>query len=598
MKFTKGTVGGLLVVMGIIFGGIAFVYAQTAADADFDDNGQVGFSDFLSFAGKFGTSRGDDGYEAKYDLDSDGQVDFSDFLAFAGFFGQSAVPNEPPVLERIGDQGVPMGVTLTITLVASDPDDDDLSFRVNGHPGASSLSGNTFRWTPSSGEGDTHRITFTVDDGRRGTAAETITVRVVAFRFNLIGHQITTELPSFVNVLFQVLDSDNRGVTSLTAGHFEVREDDQAVSPAESALRVQKWKATPRTYRVKTVLMLDTSTSVKQHLQQIKQAAITLVENMTEHQEIALYEFSETPVLLQDFTSEAGALINAIREIRLGFSTTNLYGSVIAGMERWTDIYTTDEVQKGFLVMLTDGSDTQGSHTLAEALSARGDRNIYTIGLGDEIDPEVLRQLGNAGFFKLIDVSELAGQFSEIQTEIGLLVDSFYQLNYLSPKRGDRNHTLALSVKGNQLNSAIRWGFNSRNFCSVRQGVFVNSFPCSDSDGLQELRIAQGDTVRLRAVTYLGTETPQYIWESSDSEIVSIESDSVDGAMAWAIAVGDSGQTATLRVFDRANGLEKAVTGRSIGYGRRNPPGRRIAEDGVDCAGGVSNGVPSVRGAS
>ena len=136
MKFTKGTVGGLLVVMGIIFGGIAFVYAQTAADADFDDNGQVGFSDFLSFAGKFGTSRGDDGYEAKFDLDSDGQVDFSDFLAFAGFFGQSAVPNEPPVLERIGDQGVPMGVTLTITLVASDPDDDDLSFRVNGHPAA------------------------------------------------------------------------------------------------------------------------------------------------------------------------------------------------------------------------------------------------------------------------------------------------------------------------------------------------------------------------------------------------------------------------------------------------------------------------------
>ena len=562
MKFTRRSVGGLLVGMGIAFAGLAFVYAQTAADADFDGDGKVGFSDFVSFAGKFGTSRGDGRYEAKYDLNGDGQVGFQDFVAFAGFFGQSAVPNDPPVLERIGDQGVPKGVTLIIELAASDPDGDDLTYRVSGHPSGSMLSGSTFRWTPTSGEGETHRITFTVRDSRGGRASETITVRVVEFRFRLVGHRITTEVPSFVNILFQVIDSDNWGVTSLTTEHFEVREDDQVVSPTESAMRVQKREAIPHRFKLKTVLMLDTSTSVKDHLEQIKQAAVILVENMTENQEIALYEFSEKPELLQDFTDDAAALTKAIQDIELGFPTTNLYGSVITGTARWADIFTTTQVQQGFLVILTDGSDTQGSYTLSEALTARGNKNVYTIGLGNEIDPDVLRELGNAGFFQIADVSKLADQlaerFIEIQKRIVSFADSFYWLRYLSPKRGDREHSLAVIVKGNEVNYSIEGSFNSRDFYSVRQGVFVNTSP-SNAEGIEELRMAKGDSIRLQAVTFPELKSPQYIWETSDRDIVAIEPGPVDASVAWAIAVGDIGQTATLTVFDRANELDSQV---------------------------------------
>ena len=317
------------------------------------------------------------------------------------------------------------------------------------------------------------------------------------FIFRLVGHRITTEAPSFVNILFQVLDLDNWGVTSLTTEHFEVREDDQVVSPTESAMRIRKRDAIP--YTLKTVLMLDTSTSVRTHLERIKEAALTLVKNMTAQQEIALYEFSEKPVLLQDFTDDADVLKEAIQKIRLGFATTNLYGSIIAGSARWEDIYTTTEVQQGFLVILTDGSDTQGSYTLSEALEARGDKNIYTIGLGNEIDPDVLKELGNAGFFQISDVSklveQLAERFIEIQKRIVSFADSFYWLRYLSSKRGDRNHTLALSVKGNQY--TIRGTFNSRDFYSVRHEVFVNRSP-SNPEGIEELGIAEGDTVRLQ----------------------------------------------------------------------------------------------------
>lgn len=554
MKFKRKSITGLLVAMGLVFAGIA--YAQTAADVDFNDDGVVGVDDFLLFVSRFGTSQGDGKYEAKYDLDSDGQVGVSDFLVFIGFFGQSTVPNEAPVLQRIGDQGVPKGGTLTLELVASDPDGDNLTYSVSGNPSGSTLSGTTFLWTPTS-ESETHRVMFTVKDGKGGTDTETITLRVVeAFQFQLIRHEIETELPSFVNILFEVRDSLGQGVNYLTTDHFEVRENGQPVSPTESAMNIRKRDVIP--YSLKTVLMLDASTSVEPHLEQIKRAAITLVRNMTDKQEIALYEFSDQPVLLQDFTDDVGVLTEAIRRIRLGFATTNLYGSIVEGCGRWRDIYTTTAVQQGFMIILTDGHDTQGSRTLQDALRARGNKNIYTIGLGNEIDPNALQQLGNAGFFHLNDVNELAAQFVEIQTTIALLADSFYQLNYLSPKRGNRNHTLALGVKGNQFNSTIEGRFNSRGFYSVRKGVFVNASP-SNSEGIEELMIARGDTVRLQAVTYLGGASPQYSWESSNSNIVKIATDPVDASMAWAIAVGGVGQTATVTVFDRVNGLDKQV---------------------------------------
>ena len=90
-----------------------------------------------------------------------------------------------------------------------------------------------------------------------------------------------------------------------------MRENGQPVSPTESAMHVRKREAITQSYRVKTVLMLDTSTSVEPHLEQIKEAAITLIRNMTDQQEIALYEFSEEPVLLQNFTNDVDALIKS-----------------------------------------------------------------------------------------------------------------------------------------------------------------------------------------------------------------------------------------------------------------------------------------------
>jgi YVTN family beta-propeller protein len=70
--------------------------------ADFDGSGRVDFPDFLIFAGGFGKSTSDIGFDARLDFSGNGTVDFPDFLVFAQAFGTS--PNDPQnVLLYIAD---------------------------------------------------------------------------------------------------------------------------------------------------------------------------------------------------------------------------------------------------------------------------------------------------------------------------------------------------------------------------------------------------------------------------------------------------------------------------------------------------------------
>lgn len=60
-----------------------------SGNPDFDASGEVDFTDFLLFAGKFGVRQDDERYETRFDLDGDGEVGFGDFLIFAGSFGKT-----------------------------------------------------------------------------------------------------------------------------------------------------------------------------------------------------------------------------------------------------------------------------------------------------------------------------------------------------------------------------------------------------------------------------------------------------------------------------------------------------------------------------
>lgn len=384
---------------------------------------------------------------------------------------------------------------------------------------------------------------------------------------------IESRLPCFVNILFQVTDMDGGGITSLTTGDFEVQENFVPVSPTESAMNIRKKDQVP--YVLKTVLMIDNSTSIASELALIKGAALDLVEGIVPRQEIAVYKFSDGPVLLQDFTDDKALLRAAINSIDMGFATTDLYGSVITGVSRWDDLYSISSVVQGFLLILTDGNDTQGRYTLAQALNARGSKKVIVVGLGNEIQPSVLTQIGNAGFYPIDEASGLSAKFTEIQQQLSNWSNSFYWLNYMSPKRGNNTHQLKLTIKNNPNLSSdgyIVGEFNSKDFFSVSGGVYINADSLNPY-GFTSLTIPRNGTRVLTGTTYLAYNVPRYQWSSSDTNKIKITSYSSDSSSVTISALGTPGQSSDITVQDVSNNYSRTVSVLILNTGI-NKPGR------------------------
>jgi len=280
-------------------------------------------------------------------------------------------------------------------------------------------------------------------------------------------YKIETEIPNLVHVMFQVLDLNGEGVSTLTQQDFEIYEDGEPISPTESELDVKKRSEVP--YKLRSVLMLDNSTSLRNNIDEIRNAAVSFINQIVPRQEIAIYQFSENPEMLINFTSNKDSLLTALQKYQLGYATTNLYGAVIKGASLWNDSFSMNEIVQGTMIIFTDGKDTQCSRTLAEALNAIHNKIVFAIGLGSEIQPEILNAIGTAGYYSISEVNQLSARFSEIQESIVNYANSFYLLSYKSPKRGNNSHSLTIKIKNNPYSgdgSVIISNFNSSNFYS------------------------------------------------------------------------------------------------------------------------------------
>jgi VWFA-related protein len=375
--------------------------------------------------------------------------------------------------------------------------------------------------------------------------------------YMLIKHQLKTELPCFVNIMFQVLDLSGNGVDNLTTSNFKLYENDLPISQSESSMIIRKKEENP--YKLKTVLMLDNSQSLQNNLGELKTAALNLVSSKMPQQEFAIYKFSENPVLIQDFTDDLGKLISAINSIELGYATTNLYGAVITGAGRWTDQFSSSSIVQGAMIVFTDGSDTQGSYTLNQALSAVGGKRVYTVGLGTDIDPVVLQRIGNSGFYSSTTVSELTTKFLEIQLNLQKYANSFYTLEYMSPKRGNFVHTLRLLLNNNAYtgsNSYIFGTFNSNGFYSIYPGLYIN--PSSQyPSGVDTVEVVRNNSTTIKAVTYLGANIPNFVWGISNNTDFDIAVDPGDNSLCTVTAKGNAGTLTKVTVQDNANALVK-----------------------------------------
>jgi hypothetical protein len=83
-------------------------------------------------------------------------------------FSAGTTPNNPPVLNPIGNKTVEEGQLLQFTVSASDPDGDSLTYSASNLPSGASFEPGTqtFSWTPGTGQAGTYTdVHFEVDDG-------------------------------------------------------------------------------------------------------------------------------------------------------------------------------------------------------------------------------------------------------------------------------------------------------------------------------------------------------------------------------------------------------------------------------------------------
>ena len=119
--------------------------------------------------------------------------------------------------------------------------------------------------------------------------------------------------------------------------------------------------------------------------------------------------------------------------------------------------------------MFTDGTDQASRYTKAAALKkvTEADPNIsfFTIGLGSEIDTEILKELGKTFSVFASNKEELETTFNEISSKISERANSFYLFEYCTPKRdGSGTSNLVIQVKNQSREGAVQTKFSADGF--------------------------------------------------------------------------------------------------------------------------------------
>jgi hypothetical protein len=405
------------------------------------------------------------------------------------------------------------------------------------------------------------------------TATSTFTFNFVAPYYRLTGNTIASSQPCFVDIMFSVSDVNYKGVDNLANADFVVKEDGVIVTPTESFQYIKSINTVP--YKIKTVLMIDNSTSIGTNLAQIKTAALGMINNIGTNQEMAVYSFSGSATLLQAFTSDISKLTAAVNSISLGYPTTDLFGSFITGVNAWSDLFSVSLIQKGFLVLFTDGDDTQASSTLQQALAARGQKSTYIIGFGSGINPNNLNSLANPSpYYSATNVTDLQQIFVNIQKDIYKFANSFYWLNYMTPKRTG-SHSLQISVKSNTnvaADATYQGQFSAAGFQNVLSGTYVN-IETTRLYGLDTIRCFysttgykftydktgitpySNDSLILKPVTYWATYPPLYSWVNLKTTTSNLKTSNYSNVTLFPlVTVSD---TARITLTDVANSFTK-----------------------------------------
>jgi hypothetical protein len=305
---------------------------------------------------------------------------------------------------------------------------------------------------------------------------------------------LVTAQPSRISLLFRVDTCGGEPVAGLDATAFELQEDGHTVSRFESQQRVT---SQGQQFRFDSMVLLDLSGSVLKSgdFEALSGAAARYISavlaagNGSHRIALSTFDGRAQPQLVVDFTTSASALLAGLRGLstvecstssqcagyadrrtcagwRCVDDSTNLYGAVTSTLELLEARLTQTDVpwRDAALVLFTDGTDQAGRVPAKVALDrAKLTKvHLFSVGLGSEVDADVLAALGREGSFSLARADQLATAFETVASRIDSLANRFYLLEYCSPRRSGR-HMLKLIATANTVQGPVVGGL-SREF--------------------------------------------------------------------------------------------------------------------------------------
>ncbi len=308
-----------------------------------------------------------------------------------------------------------------------------------------------------------------------------------AYHLN-ISEQFVT-LPGKVSVFFKVDTRTGLPVSNLTSDDFKVYEkgrNDECFNEISAFEANAHVSPNTQVFGSNTMLVLDLSGSVVEgSFQELKEAAISFIEQIMPATDDPAYQmgiwwFDGEDLLhpLSNFISDRQQLINMITALDQSMTTdpsTDLYGAVIKATDIANDIVNVlisdKTIATASVVLFTDGTDQAARHTREAAITAVNDANpnisYFTIGLGNEIDRNILAEIGKTAAIIAENKTELEAKFLEASMLVFDEANSFYLFEYCSPKRdGSGINELAIELnyegqRGSVLTEFDATGFNA-----------------------------------------------------------------------------------------------------------------------------------------
>jgi len=128
-----------------------------------------------------------------------------------------------------------------------------------------------------------------------------------------------------------------------------------------------------------------------------------------------------------------------------------------------------DKIGAASVVLFTDGTDQASRFSKDDAQKkvdeAAANISFFTIGLGSEIDEQVLTNIGKTFSVFAADKDELETTFNDISIRVSESANSFYLFEYCSPKRdGSGENNLAIQVVSGNKKGSVQTKFDATGF--------------------------------------------------------------------------------------------------------------------------------------